>query len=182
MVELSLTRWVEPALEYFARESGIPVDDLAATQGGETIGTGLEVACDFFTKGWFNKAVQGLTGIIANSYAVWGKGVSSRLRKELLALGTHELLRILDPAPSEIFTIRSSMDESVAAIQRGDITGFLNSILRSPFEMQAMMTTGAAPQAARPAQVTPPTTRYIAQPQTTPPAGTAPVGRYQVTG
>jgi len=144
MAEVSITKWLDPAFEYFARESGIPIDQYSAQVGGEGIGTGLEVVADFFTKGWLNKGIQFLAGLIANGYAIWGKGVSTRLRRELLAVGTHELLRIVNPKPSEVIEVRRSLETFTRAAQRGDWNSALASVLRTPTEIQTML--GVAPR------------------------------------
>ena len=139
MAEVSLTKWLDPALDYFAKEAGIPVADYSSQVGGEGIGNALEIAADFFTKGWLNKAIQGIAGLVADCYAIWGKNVPTRLRKELLGVGTHELLRIVDPKPSDLIEMRQSLQDFVAAAQRGDWNAAMASVLRSPAEIQAML-------------------------------------------
>jgi len=203
MAEVSITKWLDPALEYFARQAGIPVDQYSAQVGGEGIGVALETVADFFTKGWLNKGIQFLAGLIADSYAIWGRGVPTRLRRELLALGTHELLRFVDPKPSDILEVRRSVENSVNALRRGDWNAFFSSVLRSPAELQAMLGVVAIPPppAPAPAKSTPLSTgggRYTVKPKTAPaekkaappppsppppPAKKTPSkGRYQVTG
>ena len=152
--EVSITGWLDPALDYFAKQSGIPVDQYSSQVGGEGIATGLEMVADFFTKGWLNKGVQFTAGLIANGYAIWGKDVPIRLRRELLALGHHELLRIANPKPSDIIEMRQSIESFIRAAQRGDWNTALASILRTPAEIQAMV--GAV---APPASSTPPPAR-----------------------
>jgi hypothetical protein len=133
--EPSITAWLDPVLEYFARTAGIPTEQYVAQVGGEGIGFGLELLADTFTKGWFNKAVQGLTGLIATSYAVFGRDVPVRLRRELLALGTHELLRLVKMSPADVEEFRRSLVASVNALKRGDVDALLASILRTPTEI-----------------------------------------------
>ena len=148
--EVSITGWLDPALDYFAKQSGIPVDQYSSQVGGEGIGTALEMVADFFTKGWLNKGVQFTAGLIANSYAIWGKDVPIRLRRELLALGHHELLRIANPKPSDIIEMRQSIESFIRAAQRGDWNTALASILRTPKEIQAMFGIRSAPAATSP--------------------------------
>jgi len=145
VAEFSLTGWLDPVLEYFAREAGIPVGDYSAQVGGEGIGVTLEFIADLFSKGWLNKLIQVVTGGIATGYAIWGKDVPVRLRKELLALGTHELLRFIDPKPSDIIELRKSIDEFTKAVQRGDWDAALAAVLRSPEEMKAMFAAMGVP-------------------------------------
>jgi len=138
--EVSLTKWLDPAFEYFARESGIPTDYLVAQQGGEGIGTALEIIADYFTKGWLNKGIQFAAGLIANSYAVWGKDVPDRLRRELLAMGTHELLRILTISPTEAADFQRSFAAFMSAVQRGDWNTAAATVLKTPTEIRAAFT------------------------------------------
>lgn len=150
MAEVSITGWLDPALRYFAEQSGIPVDQYSSQIGGEGIGTALECVADFFTKGWLNKGIQFVAGLIASGYAIWGKEVPTRLRRELLALGTHELLRIVDPKPSDIIEARQSLDSFIRGIQRGDWNAALSSILRTPAELRTFL---GLPQPAPPTPV-----------------------------
>jgi len=153
----SITGWLDPAFKYFAEQAGIPVDQYSAQVGGEGIGVGLEAVADFFTKGWLNKAIQAAAGLIGSSYAVWGKDVPTRLRRELLAVGTHELLRIADPKPQDIVEVRRSVTEFVDAVMKGDWNSALASVLRTPGEIQAALgisppATPAKPAGAKPAE------------------------------
>jgi hypothetical protein len=136
--EFSITGWLDPALKYFAEQAKIPVDQYSAQVGGEGIGNALEFIANLFTKGWLNKGIQFATGLIADGYAVWGKDVPVRLRRELLALGTHELLRIVNITPEEAVQFRESLDSFISAVQRGDWNAALASILKSPAELKAM--------------------------------------------
>jgi hypothetical protein len=136
----SLTKWMDPAFEYFARETGIPVDQLVAQQGGEGIGTALEILSDYFTKGWLNKGLQFLVGIAANAYAVWGKDVPPRLRRELIAMGTHELLRILTMSPEESAQFQASLVMFANAVQRRDWNTAATVVFKTPAEMRAVFT------------------------------------------
>jgi hypothetical protein len=144
MPEFNITGWLDPGLDYFARQAGIPVSDYSSQFGGEAYGNALEAMADFFTIGWLNKAIQFGAGAIAAGYAIWGKGLSPRFRKEFLALGTHELFRFIDPKPSDIVEMRESMARFSDAISRGDWNAALASVLRTPAELQTMM--GVAPQ------------------------------------
>ncbi|MHA1506314.1 MAG: hypothetical protein ACTSR0_03895 [Candidatus Asgardarchaeia archaeon] len=153
---MALTNWLDSALGVFARQAGIPVEEYSAYVGGEAIGNGLEIITDIFTKGWFNKTVQFLTGLIGTTYAIYGKGVSPRLRKELLAIGTHELLRIFDPKPSDLIELRNSIDQLVAGIKNKDWNAILNSMLRSPAEIQAyFVSLGIPAPKAKPTELPP---------------------------
>lgn len=187
MAEISITKWLDPGLSYFARQSGIPVDQYSPQVGGEGIANGLEMTADFFTKGWLNKAVQGVAGLIASSYAIWGKDVPTRLRRELLAIGTHELLRITEAKPAEIAEVRRSLDQTISAAQRGDMNAALSSVLTTPAEIQAAMG-GIAPAGIGGAGGSPPPaaeggqSSYSVKPETPKPATGASRSKYTITG
>jgi len=192
MPEVSITGWLDPALKYFAEQSGIPIDQYSSQVGGEGIGTALEVVADFFTKGWLNKAVQAAAGLIANGYAIWGKDVPMRLRRELLALGTHELLRIVDPKPSDVIEFRRSLDSFIRSATRGDWNAALSSVLRTPSEIQAMVGVPPTPTLTASSSVGKKKYSVSAEIPSPPPPFTAPMaeeikpsvvrGRYRVTG
>jgi hypothetical protein len=189
MPEFNITGWLDPALDYFARQTGISVSDYSSQFGGEAYGNALEAMADLFTIGWLNKAIQFGAGVFASSYAIWGAGLSPRFRKEFLALGTHELFRFIDPKPSDIVEMKESMARFSNAISRGDWNAVLASGLRPWADVQAMM--GFAPQptpAPAPSVSPPPATATVpalppthASPPALPPAPTATRSRYTVT-
>jgi hypothetical protein len=172
--EVSITSWLDPALKYFADQAGIPTEQYSSQVGGEGIGTALEMTADFFTKGWLNKGVQFLAGLIADSYAIWGKDVPTRLRRELLALGTHELLRIVNPKPSDIIEFRQSLESFITAVQRGDWNAALASVLRTPSEIQAMAGVVAPPAPPTPPPAPASEGRYEVKPEKSAPAASPP--------
>jgi hypothetical protein len=169
LAELSLTSWLDPLFEYFARQAGIPTEELASHSGGEGIGNCLEAVADFFTKGWFNKLIQLAAGAIAAGYGTFGKDVPVRLRRELIQMGTHLLWRIIDPTPQEIIEARESLDQSIRALAKGDWNGFLASILRTPAELKAML---GIRETVAPAQVPPPPAQVRVQVPPPPPPRT----------
>ena len=148
--EVSLTRWLDPLMEAFAREAGIPVETYSAVVGGEGIATILEIIGDVFTKGWLNRLIHFITGLIAGAYATFGKGVPTRLRLELLEIGTHELSRIADIGPDSITGIKRSIDNFVNAVKRGDWDAALASVLRTPGEIQATLAAMGLPVGTAP--------------------------------
>ena len=136
--EVSLTAWLDPVLDYFAQQAGIPTDQYSAQVGGEGIAVALETICDLFTKGWLNKGVQAISGLIACAYAIWGRDVPTRLRRELLALGTHELLRFVDPKPSDVIEFQQSIAQFLEGVKEGDIDKAMSAILRTPDEIYTL--------------------------------------------
>jgi len=169
MAEVTITKWLDPALKYFAEEAGIPIEQYSSQVGGEGIGVGLEAIADFFTKGWLNKTIQVIAGLIADGYAIWGKDVPVRLRRELLALGTHELLRFVDPKPSDVIEFQRSLPQFIDGMRRADYNAALASILRTPGEIQTMLRIAPAPAPTPPTP--PPTPAKTVKPPTKPTGG-----------
>jgi len=150
MPEVSLTRWLDPLIESFAREAGIPTETYSAIVGGEGIGAILELIGDVFTKGWFNRLIHFITGLIAGGYATFAKGVPTRLRLELLEIGTHELSRVIDVGPGTLPELKRSIDSFVNAVRRGDWDAAMASILRTPAEIQATLAAMGLPVGTSP--------------------------------
>lgn len=194
--ELTLTSWLDPALRDFASQAGIKVADYSAGVGGEGIGTSLEILSDVFTKGWLNRLIQGSAGALALGYSIWGQDVPTRLRRELLALGTHEGLRVVNN-PLSLQADAESFKLFIEAVLRGDWNAALGYVFRTPRELGV---TPPRPPTPTPSPgpikgtttppgrgVTPATpltnamesTRYTVRPEA--PLGTAPAGRYMVT-
>jgi hypothetical protein len=166
--QFNITGWLDPLFKYFAEQSKLSVEDLSANQGGEAIGVAMEVISNIFTKGFLNKGIQFLAGLIADGYAIFGKDVSPRLRKELLAMGTHELLRIATMTPDEVREFQESLKSFMEAVQKGDWNSALASVLRTPSEVRAML--GMSEVAPMPSPAPAP----LPAPEQSPPAGSPP--------
>jgi len=135
MPEISLTSWLDPINKYFADKAGIPVAEYSAYTGGELIGNILEVITDFFAKPWTSRLVQGVAGLIAVLYGVFGADVPTRLRRELIALGEHELLRLIHMTPDELREAQEQISRFTRSLQVGDIEGALSAAFRTPTEI-----------------------------------------------
>ncbi|MHC1602493.1 MAG: hypothetical protein ACXQS4_04620, partial [Methermicoccaceae archaeon] len=90
--------------------------------------------------------IQGLAGLIAGGYAIYGENVPPRLREELLTIGAHELLRLTELRPEDIAEMRSSLDTFLSAAKVGDWDTAARAVLKSPEEiMSAFGMVAAAP-------------------------------------
>lgn len=159
MVKVSLTSWLDPALAPLAKEAGISKDEYVSYTGGEAIGTVLEQIAGSFTTGWTKRVINLLAGLIAGGYAVYGDKVPPRLRKELIGVANHELLRLLELRPNDLVELWVSIQQFFG----------LGRVQRMGSPMPRM---GSVPSAVVNHAIKAPTTVY----------GTAPVGRYQITG
>ena len=130
-----LSNIFEPILGPIARTAGIPESDFVPYEAGEITANITEFLANLFAKGWFNKAVQFIAGLIAVGYGVWGtKDV--KLKKELLMYGTHELLRVIQIHPAETSAIQESITQFSMALKTGNPNAVLQAIVRSPDEIK----------------------------------------------
>jgi len=164
-----LTDWLDGALRGLSAKTGIPAETLSSAVGGELIGALCEAVVDYCTVGWLNKLIQAATGIAATAYAGLGKNVNSRLRAELMEVGTHEITRVIDPKPQEIEELATSLRNLVEAARRGDWRGVLASGLRNPDQYRAAVSL-LAQAVKRPSPVVPPPVVTPPPPVTAPPA------------
>ena len=132
-----ISNWADKPMKYFADKSGIPVADLSSELVGEATGVGLEQVTNLFTKGWFNLFMKVGTGVLANSYAIWGKPKDERTRKELIPMGNHLILRALDV--DNVIELINSIGLTQAALKRGDTNAILASMVKSPQELQLVL-------------------------------------------
>jgi hypothetical protein len=132
---VTLTSWLDGLMADASRRTGIPREQLSAHIGGEFIGTMLEVISGLFSKGWVHPVVNGIAGAIALSYAVFARGVSERLRREMLSLGSHLAFRALELVKAGEFS--RSLSETAAAIRTGGIGAALSTVLATPEEVMA---------------------------------------------
>jgi len=155
MPEISLTSWLDPINKYFADKAGIPVAEYSAYTGGELIGNILEVITDFFAKPWTSRVVQGIAGLIAVLYGVFGADVPTRLRRELISLGEHELLRLIHMTPDELREAQEQISRFARSLQVGDVEGALSAAFRTPTEIVSAFTATPTPPPSPPPTPTP---------------------------
>jgi len=152
---VSITSWLDPILNFFADKAGLPRDEHNAYVGGEIVANLVGKPTDFLAKGFLNKLIHFIAGLIAAGYGVFGKDVPPRLRRELIAFGEHELWKIADLKPEDIREIQRSLSEFIRLASAGDWAAALSQVLTTPTEL-AMALGLAAPQAQAPATVLPP--------------------------
>lgn len=146
---VTLTSWLDGLMAEPSRRTGIPREQLSAHIGGEFIGSVLEVVSGLFSKGWLRVAVNAVAGIIALGYATYATGVSERLRREMLSMGSHLVFRSLELVKLSEFW--SSLSSTAEAIKTGDVNAILSSVLKTPSEVATEIvgaTTTYAPTSA----------------------------------
>jgi hypothetical protein len=141
-----LTTWADSLVDPVARRTGIPREHLAVTVGGEIEATVLELVSELFTRGIGKVLVDVAAGAIATGYAVYGKGVPERLRRELLQVGTHLLARALEAVKYAEF--KTALDSFVNALRTRGLAYALSTIVATPGEAMARMGLAAAPAPA----------------------------------
>lgn len=161
----------EPILAPIARTAGVPESDFVPYEAGEITGNIAEFLANLFAKGWFNKAVQFIAGLIATGYGVWGTR-DVKLKKELLMFGTHELLRVIQIHPAETSAIQESIRQFSMAVKTGNPNAVLQAIVRSPDEIKnALMAIaqglGLVKPSPQPAPAPAPSTKSITVTTTT---------------
>jgi hypothetical protein len=155
--ELSLTQWLDPVFEYFARQSGIPVDQYTAVAGGQGIGATEEVIVDLLFTGLAGKLIQFGTGLATTLGAIFAKDIPVRLRRELITWGQHSLTRIVDPKPSDYVELRQNIDTLVRGLSLGNAGNIMSAFFRSPDELRSLATAfSPTPLAVRPPPPAPP--------------------------
>lgn len=151
--EFTLTGWLDPVFDYFAKQADIPTADYTAVAGAEGIGASIEFITDLFTKGLLNKAINFLVGITSAGYGIWGKPTPQRLRRELITLGQHALTRVVDMKPSDALELRQSIDTLVEGLRLGDTSRVAEALLRSPEELRQMLSALGAPVSPAPPEL-----------------------------
>lgn len=143
---VSLTSWLDPVLSYFADKAGLPRDEHNAYVGGEIVANLADIPTDMFSKGWLNKAIHFVAGLIAGLYGVFGRDVPTRLKRELIAFAEHELWQIAHIKPDEIPKIKLSVNQFLTAAAKGDWDTALSAILSTPEEVSMALGLGAPTQ------------------------------------
>lgn len=130
-----ITDWMDQLNTRWSELTGIPASELSTHLGGEAFGVLAEIVAGWTTKGWLNKLVQGAAGAIATGYGLLGKDVDTRLRRELLQFGAHEMSRALPMNPEELEQLRRSFGELIGLAKAGKMSAALATGLRTPVEL-----------------------------------------------
>ena len=139
MERISLSEWLDPVIREASEKVGIPTEDASSRIVGEGIGSASEYVLDVFTRGWLNKLIQAVIGLVCTGVSFAPDvDISTRFRKELLTIGMHELLRVVDPKPSDIRELKASIEEFKSAIERGDVVRAILSGVRPMTEWEAV--------------------------------------------
>jgi len=157
VAQMTFTGWLDQTMDYFAKESGIPVEDYSSMVGGMGIGAASSFLIDLFTKGLLNKLLNLGVGVTTAGIGIWGKPAPQRLRKELIPWGMFNLLQVLDMKPSDALELRQSVDDLVSGLKLGDVGKVTEALLRSPDELKAMLGSLTGLKLGEYAAPTPPT-------------------------
>jgi len=136
---ISLSEWLDPVIREVSEKVGIPTEDASTRIVGEGIGSASEYVLDVFTRGWLNKLIQAVIGLVCTGVSFSPDvDISTRFRKELLTIGMHELLRVVDPKPSDIRELKASIEEFKSAVEKGDVVEAILSGVRPMEEWEAV--------------------------------------------
>jgi hypothetical protein len=131
----SITAWLEPVLGWFADQGKLNKEDYVSQTGAEAFANGIEAFADMFLSALGSKVVQTLAGIATGCYAIWGPGVGTRLKKELITLANHMEMRLIDPTPSQLVDLRKDIDNLIGGAKLGEPNMLANAFLRSTDEI-----------------------------------------------
>ena len=130
---MGFTEILDPVLKHVADKVGIPADEYSRWTGGEIVGVILETIADFTTKGWLNKALQGLAGVLSYYYAT--KTLRGSTKRELVGLGNHLIGRVTDPKPESIAELKESISSLKSVVEskmkEGDVLGAIIEALKT---------------------------------------------------
>jgi len=178
---ISLSEWLDPVIREVSEKVGIPTEDASTRIVGEGIGSASEYVLDVFTRGWLNKLIQCVIGLVCTGVSFSPDvDISTRFRKELLTIGMHELLRVVDPKPSDIRELKASIEEFKSAVEKGDIAEAILSGVRPMAEWESVSRMVGIPTTT-PVPTPRPKTRTVVGVPTPAPAPKT-KGRYTITG
>jgi hypothetical protein len=133
----SITGWLDPLFKPFADWARIPVSDYSAHVGGEVLGTTVEYGSEFLTRPLLAKSAEFFSGLGCLLVGWFARVEPERLRRELVQIGTHLLLRIGKPTSIELFMLRRNVEDITSAIQKQDWNKLMRSLVYSPPEIQS---------------------------------------------
>jgi len=168
MPTLGPTSMLDPFVEGWAREAGIPTETLGSMVGGNIIGGLVGIPLDMFLTQLGSKIASVFVGavpLLLGTYAFKGRG---RLQLDSMQIGSRIITEILDPSPQQIKEIQKNVGDLIDGLIQGRWDKVAYAFIRNPRELTSMLpetSQPVAPQrgapAEKPTQLTPPATEIV---------------------
>jgi hypothetical protein len=141
---------LDPLVESWALEAGMPREMLASMLGGNILGSAVKLPLDMFLTDLGSKAVSTLIGgigLLLGTYTFKGSG---RLQMDTMQFGSRMITELIDPSPDQMRSIQRSVGDFVDGWIHGRWDKMVYAFVRNPREITGL----AAPQntVSQPAQ------------------------------
>lgn len=134
MPELSPTMFLDPLVEGWAKEAGIPTPELSGILGGDIIGGLIGVPLDMFLTQLGSKIASGalgVAGLLFGTYTMKGQG---RTQLDVMRIFSRLTTEVLDPSPSQIKEIQRNIGDLIDGFVQGRWDKVAYAIVRNPRE------------------------------------------------
>lgn len=139
MPELSPTTMLDPVVDGWAKEAGIPTAELSGILGGDIIGGLIGVPMDMFLTQLGSKIASGavgIAGLLFGTYTLKGQG---RMQLDVMRIFSRITTEILDPSPQQIKEIQKNISDFVDGIFEGRWDKAVYAIVRNPREFDGIL-------------------------------------------
>jgi len=139
MVELAPTALLDPVVDGWAKEAGIPTEELSGILGGDIIGGIIGIPMDMFLTQLGSKIASGaigIAGLLFGTYTMKGQG---RAQLDVMRIFSRITTEILDPSPQQIKEIQKNIGDFFDGIFEGRWDKALYAVIRNPREFEGIL-------------------------------------------
>lgn len=139
MPELAPTSILDPLVDGWAKEAGIPTEELSGILGGDIIGGLIGVPMDMFLTQLGSKlasAFLGVGGLLFGTYTLKGQG---RVQLDVMRIFSRITTEILDPSPQQIKEIQKNISDLFDGLVEGRWDKAAYALVRNPREFEGIL-------------------------------------------
>jgi len=125
---MNITGWADGITNAIVRDPA-KAEELNTIFVSEGIANGFEVLIEKTSKGWWESLMHGLVAIISTAGS--GFVADSRLRKELLEIGSHEAFALIRNVIENRQEIEGTFAQFIQGVQRGELDMALDSMVKT---------------------------------------------------
>ena len=133
---------LDPLVESWAVEAGMPKETFASMLGGNLLGSAVKLPLDMFLTDLGSKIVSTLIGGLGLALGTYTFKGSGRLQLDTMQFGTRMITELLDPSPDQMKSIQRSVGDFVDGWISGRWDKVVYSVIRNPREITGL----AAPE------------------------------------
>lgn len=139
MSELGPTSMIDPFVQQWAREAGMPAKQLSSIVGGNFMGATIVFPLDMFLTELGSKLVSVALGGLGLFFGTYNLPRGSRMQLDTMQISTRLITEILAMSPQQIKETQQKVGSMVEGAINGRWDKMLYAIIRDPRELASLI-------------------------------------------